>query len=179
MSASMASSTATLRSSSVSLSQPSSWTTVPTVNPSLAAGPPSVVAGACWEVPPPAVELTVASLPVSGLVGPIVLGGISPPELARLCNPTQALAGGGSAARAPTRRRVSRAGPACNHDEVSPETNSSRPVIHEGLPTQLPDIDPEETQEWVESFDSMVDQRGRERARYVMLRLLERAREQQ
>jgi pyruvate dehydrogenase E1 component len=56
---------------------------------------------------------------------------------------------------------------------------SSRPVIHEGLPTQLPDIDPEETQEWVDSFDAMIDERGRERARYVMLRLLERAREQQ
>ena len=52
-------------------------------------------------------------------------------------------------------------------------------MIHEGLPTQLPDIDPEETQEWVESFDSMVDERGRERARYVMLKLLERAREKQ
>jgi len=52
-------------------------------------------------------------------------------------------------------------------------------VIHEGLPTQLPDIDPEETQEWVESFDSMIDERGRERARYVMLKLLERAREKQ
>ena len=65
---------------------------------------------------------------------------------------------------------------------MSPANSSdsaSRPVIHEGLPTQLPDIDPEETQEWVDSFDSMVDERGRERARYVMLRLLERAREQQ
>src|SRR5690606_3028671 len=52
------------------------------------------------------------------------------------------------------------------------------PVIHEGLPTQLPDIDPEETAEWVGSLDQMVDERGRSRARYVMLRLLERAREQ-
>ncbi|MBA3991827.1 MAG: pyruvate dehydrogenase (acetyl-transferring), homodimeric type, partial [Propionibacteriales bacterium] len=52
------------------------------------------------------------------------------------------------------------------------------PVIHEGLPTQLPDIDPEETQEWVDSLDALLDQRGRDRARYVMLRLLERAREQ-
>ncbi|MGH3414062.1 MAG: pyruvate dehydrogenase (acetyl-transferring), homodimeric type [Marmoricola sp.] len=52
------------------------------------------------------------------------------------------------------------------------------PVIHEGLPTQLPDIDPDETTEWIESFDEMVQQRGRERARYVMLRLLERAREE-
>ena len=53
------------------------------------------------------------------------------------------------------------------------------PVIHEGLPTQLPDIDPEETADWVDSLDQMVDERGRARARYVMLRLLERAREKQ
>ena len=52
------------------------------------------------------------------------------------------------------------------------------PVIHEGLPTQLPDIDPDETAEWLDSFDAMVDERGRSRARYLMLRLLERAREQ-
>ena len=52
-------------------------------------------------------------------------------------------------------------------------------MIHEGLPTQLPDIDPDETQEWLDSFDSMLDERGRSRARYVMLRLLERARETQ
>jgi len=52
-------------------------------------------------------------------------------------------------------------------------------VIHEGLPTQLPDIDPEETQEWLGSFDQMIEASGRERARYVMLRLLERAREMQ
>jgi pyruvate dehydrogenase E1 component len=52
-------------------------------------------------------------------------------------------------------------------------------VIHEGLPTQLPDIDPDETLEWLASFDAMVDDRGRDRARYVMLRLLERAREKQ
>jgi len=53
------------------------------------------------------------------------------------------------------------------------------PVIHEGLPTQLPDIDPEETAEWVGSLDQMVEDRGRARARYVMLKLLERAREKQ
>ncbi len=52
-------------------------------------------------------------------------------------------------------------------------------MIHEGLPTQLPDIDPEETLEWLASFDAMLDDRGRDRARYVMLRLLERAREKQ
>jgi pyruvate dehydrogenase E1 component len=52
-------------------------------------------------------------------------------------------------------------------------------IISDGLPTQLPDIDPDETREWLESFDTVVRTRGRTRARYVMLRLLERAREQQ
>jgi pyruvate dehydrogenase E1 component len=53
------------------------------------------------------------------------------------------------------------------------------PIISDGLPTQLPDIDPDETREWVDSFDTVVQTRGRSRARYVMLKLLERAREQQ
>ena len=57
-------------------------------------------------------------------------------------------------------------------------TPERRPaVIHEGLPTQLPDIDPDETQEWLDSLDALVDERGRDRARYVMLKLLERSRE--
>jgi pyruvate dehydrogenase E1 component len=52
-------------------------------------------------------------------------------------------------------------------------------IISDGLPSQLPDIDPDETKEWIDSFDDVVRTRGRARARYVMLRLLERAREQQ
>ena len=68
-------------------------------------------------------------------------------------------------------------------EKYTPTLTESAPakvsVIHEGLPTQLPDIDPDETQEWLASFDAMLDDRGRERARYVMLRLLERAREKQ
>ena len=52
-------------------------------------------------------------------------------------------------------------------------------IISDGLPSQLPDIDPDETREWLDSFDDVVTARGRSRARYVMLRLLERAREQQ
>ncbi|MGX6601834.1 pyruvate dehydrogenase (acetyl-transferring), homodimeric type [Micromonosporaceae bacterium Da 78-11] len=58
-------------------------------------------------------------------------------------------------------------------------TERKRPVISDGLPSQLPDIDPEETNEWVESLDGVIDERGAKRARYVMLRLLERARERQ
>ena len=65
------------------------------------------------------------------------------------------------------------------NDSSRASTPSTPAVIHEGLPTQLPDIDPDETSEWIDSFDAMIDDRGRDRARYVMLRLLERAREKQ
>jgi len=51
-------------------------------------------------------------------------------------------------------------------------------VIKDGIAAQLPDIDPEETSEWLNSFDAMVDAGGQQRARYLMLRLLERARQQ-
>jgi pyruvate dehydrogenase E1 component len=57
--------------------------------------------------------------------------------------------------------------------------SARRPVISDGLPSQLPDIDPEETAEWIQSLDGVIDSRGAKRARYVMLRLLERARERQ
>jgi len=53
------------------------------------------------------------------------------------------------------------------------------PIISDGLPTQLPDIDPDETREWLDSFGAVVRTHGRTRARYIMLRLLEAAREQQ
>ena len=33
---------------------------------------------------------------------------------------------------------------------------STPSVIHEGLPTQLPDIDPDETQDWIDSLDEVV-----------------------
>jgi pyruvate dehydrogenase E1 component len=50
-------------------------------------------------------------------------------------------------------------------------------VIRDGLAAHLPDIDPEETGEWLDSFDAVLDAAGQQRARYLMLRLLERARE--
>ncbi len=52
------------------------------------------------------------------------------------------------------------------------------PILN-GIPNQLPDTDPEETLEWLESLDAVLDEQGRTRARYIMLRLLERARAQQ
>jgi pyruvate dehydrogenase E1 component len=53
------------------------------------------------------------------------------------------------------------------------------PIINDGLPSQLPDVDPAETEEWLDSFDAALTAGGRQRARYLMLRLLQRARERQ
>ncbi|MGD9987643.1 pyruvate dehydrogenase (acetyl-transferring), homodimeric type [Pseudonocardia sp.] len=50
-------------------------------------------------------------------------------------------------------------------------------VIRDGLAAHLPDIDPEETAEWLDSFDAVLDEAGQQRARYLMLRMLQRARE--
>ena len=51
------------------------------------------------------------------------------------------------------------------------------PLIAGGLPTQYVDVDPDETAEWVESFDNLVDTQGNYRDRYLMLSLLRRAAE--
>jgi pyruvate dehydrogenase E1 component len=51
-------------------------------------------------------------------------------------------------------------------------------LIKDGFAAQMHDIDPEETAEWLASFDSMLDAGGQQRARYLMLRLLARAKEQ-
>ncbi|HKY77472.1 MAG TPA: pyruvate dehydrogenase (acetyl-transferring), homodimeric type [Acidimicrobiia bacterium] len=52
-------------------------------------------------------------------------------------------------------------------------------MIIDGYSHQLPDIDPSETREWLDSLNSVVDIRGRARARYLLARLLARARELQ
>src|SRR5215831_15765376 len=54
-----------------------------------------------------------------------------------------------------------------------------RGVIFDGFSHQLPDIDPEETAEWVDSFDAVLDAHGKTRARFLLMKLLERARENQ
>ena len=48
----------------------------------------------------------------------------------------------------------------------------------DGFVHQLPDIDPQETDEWLDSLNSVIDIGGRARARYLLARLMERAREQ-
>ncbi|MFI8412219.1 pyruvate dehydrogenase (acetyl-transferring), homodimeric type [Paeniglutamicibacter gangotriensis] len=47
--------------------------------------------------------------------------------------------------------------------------------IRSGLTSQLPDRDPEETAEWIESFDDLVETQGTERAQYIVRSLLQRA----
>jgi pyruvate dehydrogenase E1 component len=59
------------------------------------------------------------------------------------------------------------------------DAGTPRAVITDGLPSQLPDLDPDETQEWMDSLDAVVEHAGGDRARYLMLRLLERSREKQ
>src|ERR1700674_1443500 len=52
-------------------------------------------------------------------------------------------------------------------------------VIFDVFSHQLPDTDPQETAEWVDSFDAVLDSHGKTRARFLLMKLLERAREQQ
>ncbi|MDQ3107469.1 MAG: pyruvate dehydrogenase (acetyl-transferring), homodimeric type, partial [Actinomycetota bacterium] len=49
-------------------------------------------------------------------------------------------------------------------------------MIFDGFSHQLPDIDPEVTGEWLDSFDAVVDAHGRGRGRFLLMKLLERAR---
>ena len=56
-----------------------------------------------------------------------------------------------------------------------PEQNQSSPLV-DGLLVQIPDNDPEETSEWIESLDDLIEERGANRTRYVMLAMLNAAR---
>ncbi|MEL6984303.1 MAG: pyruvate dehydrogenase (acetyl-transferring), homodimeric type, partial [Actinomycetota bacterium] len=51
--------------------------------------------------------------------------------------------------------------------------------MSDGFLSQLPDIDPEETAEWLESLDAVTSARGKTRARYLLGRLNQFARELQ
>ena len=52
-------------------------------------------------------------------------------------------------------------------------------MIFDGYVHQLPDTDPDETQEWLESLDAVIDTHGKTRAGYILTSLLDRARESQ
>ncbi len=49
-------------------------------------------------------------------------------------------------------------------------------MLFDGMSHQMPDIDPGETSEWIDSFDAVVGVHGRTRARFLLMKLLERAR---
>jgi len=51
------------------------------------------------------------------------------------------------------------------------------PVILDGIPSGYPDIDEVETQEWLESFDAVVEASGDARGRFLLFKVLERARQ--
>jgi pyruvate dehydrogenase E1 component len=49
-------------------------------------------------------------------------------------------------------------------------------VLFDGISHQVPDIDPSETAEWLDSFDEVISTHGRTRARFLLMKLLEHAR---
>src|SRR5262249_40854791 len=85
------------------------------------------------------------------------------------------------------RRRRARA---C-YDAASPfragaiRRRGARRGVHQGdlirmfdeFKRQLPDADEAETQDWLGSLDSLVEERGPERARFLLHKLLKRARQ--
>ncbi|NLW14429.1 MAG: hypothetical protein GX037_07845, partial [Trueperella sp.] len=50
-----------------------------------------------------------------------------------------------------------------------------RPLIN-GLLSQVPDINPEETQEWIESIEGLIDSQGAPRTRYLLQAMQNHAR---
>ncbi|HYN70164.1 MAG TPA: pyruvate dehydrogenase (acetyl-transferring), homodimeric type [Candidatus Eisenbacteria bacterium] len=62
--------------------------------------------------------------------------------------------------------------------KVAPPHNGSSIYLDE-FKQQLPDIDPAETGEWMESLDQVVEEEGETRARFLLFKLLKRARQRQ
>ena len=55
------------------------------------------------------------------------------------------------------------------------QLHESHPVVN-GLIPQVPDNDPQETAEWVESLSGLINEKGGPRARYILLHMLDEAR---
>ena len=56
-----------------------------------------------------------------------------------------------------------------------PSDDTNFAMIRDGVASYLSDSDPEETNEWMDSLDGLLQESSPERARYLMLRLLEQA----
>ena len=59
--------------------------------------------------------------------------------------------------------------------KTASEVDTNILSLREGVVSYLHDADPEETQEWMDSLDGLLEESDPERARYLMLRLIERA----
>ena len=168
------SSTASRTASSTSLSQPSSWTTVPGSTPSLPAMSDPRPASSAAATPAP---LFLCLRPVPARRGRPGCGirtrrlvGAQPPF--RRSHAEGHDRGSSAAPEHPT-STVPR--PAGEHDPSQHDPGRSRdrrrasdrqaasgervriPIIRDGLASQLPDIDPDETAEWLESLDAVID----------------------
>ena len=62
-----------------------------------------------------------------------------------------------------------------NTDVYGNQHDTNIPLLRDGVASYLHDSDPEETQEWMDSLDGLLEASDPERARYLMLRLIERA----
>jgi pyruvate dehydrogenase E1 component len=80
-------------------------------------------------------------------------------------------------ARAELRPRVDRPDGRTRDEGAHVASTDERGPLINGLLSQVPDIDPAETGEWIDSLDGLIDDKGGPRARYVLLNLLKRARE--
>ena len=60
-----------------------------------------------------------------------------------------------------------------------PAECEDRCMLFDGFHEQTPDVDPEETDEWVQSFAAVVEERGKNRARFLIRRLMTAARQLQ
>src|SRR6056297_1703910 len=54
---------------------------------------------------------------------------------------------------------------------------AGQPIITDGITANYPDIDELETTEWLQSLDAVIEQQGKSRGRFLLLKILERARQ--
>src|SRR5690606_14969729 len=59
---------------------------------------------------------------------------------------------------------------------AEPRNTRDRRMYFEEFKQQLPDIDPQETGEWIEALDRLVEREGTARAQYIFYKLMKRAR---
>ena len=76
-----------------------------------------------------------------------------------------------------TTLRELRTGPPPESPPDSAKRCKTDRMIFDGYVHQLPDTDPDETEEWLDSLDAVIDTHGKTRARFLLSKLLERARE--